>query len=199
MSNEITTNVNPLTVIVLLGAVLGPLAALSIGSKTADEETLARANAGLANAKPTDLYANYDATRSAETASARTVAEIAQGSGVFRDLQAIIESADVTEMLGGEARYTVFAPSSEAFSKLTPEQRSALLNDKEASSRFIASHVVPGRLTETILMQMQAVSTLSGKNVPVSSLGEIKVGDATVSKSIGAENGMVHVIDRVML
>lgn len=199
MTNANVNTFSPITTLVLLGVVLGPLAALSLGSKIADEETLQRARAGAMNAKPSDLYVHYDTTRQPALSAGKTVAEITEGAGIFRDLQAAIKAAGAEAMLSGNAPITVFAPSNEAFSRLTPEQKWALINDKETSSRFLASHVVPGRISETELLQKRSVSTLSGQNLPVSAPGQIHIGEASVSKSIAAENGVVHVIDRVLL
>lgn len=199
MANETVNTFNPLTTALILGAALGPLAALSLGSKYADEETLERARAGLANAKPTDLYAHYDSTRNPSAMADKTIAEITEGAGIFRELQAAIKAAGAEAMLSGQTPITVLAPSSEAFAKLSPEQKEALMRDKEASSKFVAAHIVPGILSTTELMQKRSVSTLSGQSLPVSTPGLLKIGDAKVAKTIAAENGIVHVIDSVLL
>ncbi|NKN33735.1 fasciclin domain-containing protein [Marichromatium bheemlicum] len=199
MSNDNVTSISPLTAIIVLAAAVGPLAALSIGSKVADEETLERARAGLQNATPTDRFAQYDALRSPSYAANKSINDITQGSGVFTKLQAAIEAAGAEAMLSEEGPYTVFAPSNEAFSRIPADQLQALLSDKERLNQVIAAHVVPGRLSPTELMQMESAPTLSGDRIAISVPGMIKVGEATVSQSIAARNGVVHVIDRVLL
>ncbi|NEV65109.1 fasciclin domain-containing protein [Thiorhodococcus minor] len=199
MAKDTVNTFNPLTTVLMLGAALGPLAALSLGSKYADEETLERARAGLVNAKPSDLYAHYDSTRDPSAVADKTIAEITAGAGIFRELQAAIKAAGAEAMLSGQTPITVLAPSSEAFAKLAPEQKAALMRDKEASSQFVASHIVPGVVSTTELMQKQSISTLSGQSLPVSMPGQLQIGDAKVAKTIAAENGIVHVIDSVLL
>ncbi|GAB0149619.1 MULTISPECIES: fasciclin domain-containing protein [unclassified Marichromatium] len=199
MSNDNVTSISPLTAILVLAAAVGPLAALSIGSKVADEETLERARAGLENATPTDRFAHYDSLRSPSYASNKSITDITEGSGVFTKLQAAIEAAGAEAMFSEGGPYTVFAPSNEAFSRIPADQLEALLSDKERLNQVIAAHVVPGRLSPTELMQLESAPTLSGERVAISVPGMIKVGEATVSQSIAARNGVVHVIDRVLL
>ncbi|AHF03711.1 fasciclin [Marichromatium purpuratum 984] len=199
MSNASTSSISPVTGILMLSIALGPLAALSLGSRYADEETFERARAGLQNATPTDRFAHYDSLRDPSYGAAKSITDITQGSGLFSELQAAIEAAGAEAMLSEGGPYTVFAPSNEAFSRIPAEQLQALLSDKERLNQVIAAHVVPGRLSPTELMQLESAPTLSGDRVAISVPGMIKVGDATISQSIAARNGVVHVIDRVLL
>lgn len=199
MANESVSTFNPLTTAVLLGVVLGPLAALSFGSRYADEETMQRARAGVMNATPVDQYAHYDSTRAYSMVADKTIAEITQGAGIFTDLQAAVRAAGAEAMLASDEPITVLAPSNEAFDKLSPEQRQALLTDEEASSRFVNAHIVRGAVSETQLLQKRSLATLSGTNLPVSTPDQIHIGDATVAKSIVAQNGMIHVTNRVLI
>ncbi|MBK1646631.1 fasciclin [Thiocapsa imhoffii] len=199
MSKEQTPETNPWTIAVVLAVVLGPLTALSLGSKYAGEETLERARAGLANATPSDQLSAYDSTRSAAYASDRSLRDITSGSAIFSQLQAAIQAAGTQEMLEGEGPFTVFAPSNEAFARLPKEQLAALMADPEALRALIEAHVVPGRLSTTQMMQGLTAANLAGQTVPVGVAGNLKVGDATISQSINARNGIVHVIDRVIL
>ncbi|EGV20066.1 fasciclin domain-containing protein [Thiocapsa marina] len=199
MSTENAPEKNPWTIAVVLAVALGPLTALALGSKYADEETRERARAGLVNATPSDVLDAYDTTRAPGYASEKTLGDITGGSAIFSQLQAAIEAAGSKAILEGEGPYTVFAPSNEAFARVPEEQLAALLADPVALQSLISAHIAPGRLSATEMMQGLTATNLAGETVPVGVQGNLKVGDATVSQSIVAKNGIVHVIDRVML
>ncbi len=199
MSTEKAPETNPWTIAVILAVALGPLTALALGSKYADEETRERARAGLVNAKPSDPFQGYDTTRMAGYGAGKTLGDITSGSAIFSTLQAAITAAGSAAILDGESPYTVFAPSNEAFSRLPQEQLDAMMADPEALRALVSAHVVPGRLSTTQMMQGVSAPNLAGQPVVVGVAGNLKVGDATISHSITASNGIVHVIDRVML
>jgi uncharacterized surface protein with fasciclin (FAS1) repeats len=190
---------NPWTIAVVLAVALGPLTALALGSKYADEETRERARAGLVNATPSDALDPYDTTRSPGYASGKTLGDITGGSAVFSQLQAAIKAAGSEAMLEGEGEYTIFAPSNEAFERVPKEQLAAIMADPAALQALISAHIAPGRLSATEMMQGFTATNLAGQRIPVGVQGNLKVGDAAVSQSIVAKNGIVHVIDRVML
>ena len=200
-----TTRSNRLVVILGLSMALGPLTALSLGSKYADEETFARAQAGLKNAKPTDIFGRYgDVEGVPAYASSKTLADVLSGSGVFDEFRAAIEGADKSDLLTGNGAYTLFVPSDEAFAKLTEEQRAALRDDPQALAALVSKHVVPGRYSATDLMQMRETRTIDGASIAVgptaSRDGHIGFGGSSLTQSnIHASNGIVHVIDRVNL
>jgi uncharacterized surface protein with fasciclin (FAS1) repeats len=199
MTTEKAPETNPWTIAVVLAVAVGPLAALALGSKYADVETRERARAGLVNATPSDTLNSYDTTRSPAYASEKTLGDITGGSAIFSKLQAAIKAAGSEAMLEGEGPYTVFAPSNEAFARVPKEQLEALMADPAALQSLISAHIAPGRLSATEMMQGLTATNLAGQTVPVGVEGNLKVGDATVSQSIVAKNGIVHVIDRVML
>jgi uncharacterized surface protein with fasciclin (FAS1) repeats len=199
MSNSNAPGMNPLTVVLGLAITLGPLTALSFGSKYAGEETLERARAGLVNAKPTDPFAGYDSTRTPGYGADKTLADITGGAAIFSQLQAAIEAAGVGALLEGDEPYTVFAPSNDAFASVPQEQLEALMADPQTLQQVVAAHIVPGRLSTTDLMQGRPAASLAGQPLPVGIQGNIKVGEAKVTQSIVAKNGIVHVIDRVMM
>lgn len=199
MSTEKATETNPWTIAVVLAVALGPLTALALGSKYADEETRERARAGLVNATPSDALQGYDTTRMAGYGTGKTLAEITNGSAIFSTIQSAITAAGSAAILDGSGPYTVFAPSNEAFSRLPQEQLAALMADPEALKALVSAHVVPGRLSTTQMMQGLTAPNLAGEPLPVGVEGNLKVGGATISQSITASNGIVHVIDRVIL
>jgi uncharacterized surface protein with fasciclin (FAS1) repeats len=199
MSNEKAPERNPWTIAVVLAVVLGPLTALSLGSKYADEETRERARAGLVNATPSDPLQDYDATRVAGYGADKTLGDITNGAAIFSKLQAAIVAAGSEDILRGDGPYTIFAPSNEAFARLPGEQLDELMSDPDALRTLVSKHVVPGRLSTTEMMQGFTAPNLAGEPMPVEVKGNLKVGDATISHTITANNGLMHVIDRVML
>lgn len=186
-----------------LAMALGPLTALSLGSRYADEETWARANAGLENAQPVSRLAAYgvsgDSAALPDYASGKTIVDVLAGSGVFDTFEEAIKAAGLDQKLSADEPFTLFVPSDEAFAKMSAEQRAALLADEAT----LAKHVVPGRYTVTDLMEMQSARTLDGASIevgPSANLnGHLGVGGAElVQTNLFAANGIVHVIDRVI-
>jgi len=203
MSNHASDQSNRVIVVLGLAMALGPLTALSFGTKYADEETWERAQAGLKNAQPADMLGRYGQGAVPAYASDRTLQDVLTRSGVFDEFERALKATGNDAVLGNADSYTVFAPSDEAFAKMPAEQREALLNDKQALNQWVARHIVPGKYTATDLMQMREARTLDGDVIAVgpsvSRSGHIGVGDAEVVKSnIFASNGIVHVIDRAL-
>jgi uncharacterized surface protein with fasciclin (FAS1) repeats len=196
------TEINPLkltAIAVGLAIALGPLAALSFGSKLAGEETLERARIGLSTATRADPFAQYDVTRLPGAGLPKTLAEVTSGAAIFIQLNAAIEAAGVRGMLERDGPFTVFAPSNEAFASLPPEQVEALMADPQALQRVVAGHIVPGRLGASDLMQGRVPPTLAGQPLSVAVEGNLRVEGARVVHSIPTRNGVVHVIDRMLL
>lgn len=199
MSQSSAPGMSPMTIVLGLAITLGPLTALSFGSKYAGEETLERARAGLANAQPIDPFAGYDSTRVPGYGSDKSLADITGGAAIFSQLQAAIASAGADAVLNGEGPYTLFAPSNDAFAMVPQEQLDALMSDPEALRQIVSSHIVPGHLSVTDLISGRSANNLAGEPIGVSVQGNLKVGEGKVTQSIVARNGIVHVIDRVML
>lgn len=201
MSDSTKTSSN-LVVILGLAMALGPLTALSLGSKYAGEETRARAQAGLENAKPVDQLGRYESGTA--PVAGKSIADVVSESALFDSFEVALKAAGADSILSGADTYTVFVPSDEGFAKLPSAQREALLKDKDAMAAWVAQHIVPGRYTATDLMQMREARTLNGDTIAVgpsaNSNGHIGFGSAEVVKSnIQAANGIVHVIDRPAL
>jgi uncharacterized surface protein with fasciclin (FAS1) repeats len=192
--------------VIALGLVmaLGPLTALSLGTRLAGEETWERAQAGLKNAKPTDMFSNYgQATGVPAYASGKTLSDVLAGSGVFDSFREAAVAAGVDATLASEGAFTVFVPSDEAFAKLSDDERQSLMNDPQALNRLLAKHIVPGRYTATDLMKPLEARALNGESLSIgpssSAGGHIAVGGASVVKTnLFAANGVAHVIDRVI-
>lgn len=127
----------------------------------------------------------------------QTVVGVAADTPGFSTLLNALDAAGLTETLQGPGPYTVFAPTNEAFAKLSESELSALLADREALARVLSYHVVPGSITTSnITVDMTSFETLAGSDLPITREG---VGDATVTAvDIPASNGVVFAIDTVL-
>ena len=129
-----------------------------------------------------------------------TVASKAEG---FDTLIAAVKAAGLAEALSGEGPFTVFAPTDAAFAKL-PEGTVASLLKPENKAQLVAIlkyHVVPGRIYSVDALKAGKANTLQGSSISIAADGEAaKVNDAKlVATDIDAANGVIHVIDRVIL
>jgi len=196
---------NRLVVILGLTMTLGPLTALSFGSKYASEETFARAQAGAKNATPTDVLGRYgDVDTAPAYASSKTLADVLAGSGVFDEFRSAINATGNADLLTGDSAYTLFVPSDAAFAALTEAQRAELRDNPQALADLVSKHIVPGRYSATDLMQMSATRSIDGSSTPVgpgaSRDGHIGFGSSDVIKTnIHAANGIVHVVDQISM
>ncbi|WP_419919535.1 fasciclin domain-containing protein [Candidatus Poriferisocius sp.] len=135
-----------------------------------------------------------------------TIVEVAVGSGQFPTLVAAVEAAGLVDTLSGEGPFTVFAPTEEAFAAalaaldLTAEE---LLANTELLTGVLTYHVLPLAAPAEVVLTLdgQSVTTVNGADIAVTIDGDtVKVNDATVvSTDIAASNGIIHVIDSVLL
>jgi uncharacterized surface protein with fasciclin (FAS1) repeats len=137
----------------------------------------------------------------AESAAAGDILETAKAAGSFTTLARAIEAAGLTETLKGEGPFTVFAPTDEAFAALPEGTLDALLQDQEKLTAILTYHVVPGKLASGDIARQSSAATVNGKQLSIAATdGQVKVGGATVTQSdVPASNGVIHVIDSVLL
>jgi uncharacterized surface protein with fasciclin (FAS1) repeats len=122
-------------------------------------------------------------------------------AGSFTTLAAALEAAGLVSVLQGEGPFTVFAPTDEAFAKLPSGTVEALLADKDELTRVLTYHVVAGKVTSDQVTGLAEAQTLAGIPAPISVReGDVFVSGArVVTPDIMASNGVIHVIDTVML
>lgn len=132
-----------------------------------------------------------------------TVVEIAADAGSFTTLLAAAEAAGLVETLTGEGPLTVFAPTDDAFATaladlgLTAEE---LLADTETLTSILTYHVIAEQVLSTDLADGMTAATVNGADITVDLSDGVKINDATVTAAdLKAQNGVVHVIDRVLL
>ena len=129
------------------------------------------------------------------------IIETAGAAGSFTTLARAIEAAGLTETLKGGGPFTVFAPTDEAFAKLPKETLDALLQDREKLAAVLTYHVVPQKVGSAEVAGLWSATTVNGKELSITAAdGKVMVGDATVIQAdIPATNGVIHVIDTVLL
>ena len=129
------------------------------------------------------------------------IVEVARAAGSFNTLLTAVEAAGLVEVLQGEGPFTVFAPTDEAFAKIPEADLQALLADKEALKAVLLAHVVPGAVMSSDVVDLTSAETASGAELAIEvNDGNVMVEGATVvSVDIEASNGIIHVIDSVII
>ncbi len=130
----------------------------------------------------------------------QTIVEIAAGNEDFSTLVALVEAAGLAETLSGEGPFTVFAPTNDAFAALPEMAVEYLTTHPEALTRVLTYHVIPGAVMSADVTDMMA-ATVEGSELEVSVDDRgVHIDDATVVVAdIVASNGVIHVIDSVLL
>jgi uncharacterized surface protein with fasciclin (FAS1) repeats len=138
---------------------------------------------------------------SAARAAEKDIVDTAIAAGNFKTLVKLVQEAGLVDALRGEGPFTVFAPTDEAFAKLPKATVDALLKDKEALRQVLLYHVVSGKVTSDQVVNLKSAKTLQGSNIRINaSKGKVKINQANVVKAdIHCTNGVIHVIDRVIL
>lgn len=135
-----------------------------------------------------------------EAAAPGTIVEVAVGAGSFQTLVAAVKAAGLVETLEGEGPFTVFAPTDEAFAKIPKDQLDALLADKQALTAVLTYHVLPGKVMAADVVGLDSATTVQGSNITIDTSDGVKVDNANVVKTdIEASNGVIHVIDAVIM
>jgi len=141
------------------------------------------------------------ATSAAPSAAAKDIVDTAVSAGSFGTLVAAVQAAGLVDTLKGDGPFTVFLPTDEAFAKLPKGTIDALLKDKAALTKVLTYHVVAGRMPSGEAAKLTGAKTVQGGTLPiVADASGVKVGGARVVKAdIEARNGVIHVIDTVLL
>jgi uncharacterized surface protein with fasciclin (FAS1) repeats len=143
------------------------------------------------------------ASQPAARAQGRDIVDTAVAAGSFKTLAKALEAAGLVDTLKGPGPFTVFAPTDEAFAKLPAGTLEDLLKpeNKAKLQRILTYHVVPGRVMAADVVKLQSARAVSGDAIPVLVRGgSVTVDGARVVKTdIVATNGIIHVIDSVIL
>jgi transforming growth factor-beta-induced protein len=131
----------------------------------------------------------------------KDIIDIAIGDKRFTTLVAAVKAANLVETLKGKGPFTVFAPTDDAFKKLPAGTVESLLKDVPTLKNILLLHVVAGKVMAADVVKLKSANTVLGKPVAVNvTNGKVAVNDANVViTDIEASNGVIHVIDSVLL
>jgi len=128
------------------------------------------------------------------------IVETAVKAGSFKTLVTAVQAAGLAPTLSSPGPFTVFAPTDEAFARLPAGTVENLLQDKAALTRVLTYHVVAGRHPAAEVITKSSLQTVQGQSVRIDARDGVKVNDARViAPDVVADNGIIHVIDRVIL
>lgn len=147
--------------------------------------------------------ATFTAWATSNTSSSDDIVDIAVANESFSTLVAALQAADLVEVLQGEGPFTVFAPTNDAFAKLPEGTVEALLKpeNKDKLVAILTYHVVAGEVHAEQVVTLSEATTVEGSAVAISTDGQgVMIDNARViSADIDASNGVIHVIDEVIL
>lgn len=133
----------------------------------------------------------------------KDVVDTAVAAGNFKTLAAALGAAGLVETLKSEGPFTVFAPTDAAFDKLPKGTLEDLLKPENKGKlvKILTYHVVPGRVTAADVVKLTKAETVEGSDAKIAvKNGKVMIDDANVVKTdISASNGVIHVIDAVIL
>lgn len=133
-------------------------------------------------------------------AFADDLVETADRSIEIQTFAGAMKNAGMAEVLKNQGPFTIFVPSDSAFNQLPPDQKTALLSNRDSAKKLVASHVIPGRVLITEVKPGKTQTLNGGTIMLTSDNGLVKVEGASVIQSdVVADNGVIHVIDTVML
>jgi uncharacterized surface protein with fasciclin (FAS1) repeats len=136
-------------------------------------------------------------------ADTKDIVDTAVGAGSFKTLAKALAAADLVDTLKGEGPFTVFAPTDDAFAKLPAGTLESLLKpeNKARLQRILTYHVVSGKVMAADAARLQSAKAVSGHTITIAARnGGVTVDNARVVKTdIMASNGVIHVIDAVIL
>ena len=129
------------------------------------------------------------------------IVETAVNAGSFNTLVAAVKAAGLVETLSGPGPFTVFAPTDEAFAQVPEEMLTALLADKEALTALLTYHVVASKIMAADVGKLNTTETVNGRFLDIKVMdGKVMIdGAEVISADIETTNGVIHVINRVIL
>jgi len=138
----------------------------------------------------------------AHAAPSQDIVDTAVAAGSFKTLVAAVQAAGLVDTLKGAGPFTVFAPTDEAFAKLPAGTVEDLLKpeNKAKLTAILTYHVVPGKVMAADVVKLHDAKTVNGQSLKIKAGKTVSVDKATVVKTdIETSNGVIHVIDTVVL
>lgn len=128
------------------------------------------------------------------------IVDIALSNDNFQTLVAAVKAANLVDVLKSEGPFTVFAPTDAAFAKLPAGTITTLVQNPPQLGRILTYHVVSGKLMKADLEKVDSVTSVEGSPISINCSDAFEVKNATViMEDIEADNGVIHVIDNVIL
>jgi uncharacterized surface protein with fasciclin (FAS1) repeats len=141
------------------------------------------------------------ATATAPKMGEKNLVQTAVAAGQFKTLASLLQKAGLAGTLEHKGPFTVFAPTDAAFARVPKATLASLAKNKAKLRAVLLYHVVKGKVTAAQAMKLHSAKTLEGKSLSLRVTGgKVIVGDATVVKAdVAASNGVIHVIDKVLI
>lgn len=140
---------------------------------------------------------------STKTKKAESIVELATGDKNLSTLVRALQAGDLVDTLKGKGPFTVFAPTNDAFDRLPDGTLEDVMKpeNKAKLQDILKHHVVQGRQMSSKVAKQSTISPMDGSSLRIQSKGDrVRIGDATIRQTdLEAGNGVVHVIDRVLL
>lgn len=128
------------------------------------------------------------------------IVQTAITAGSFKTLVAAVQAAGLVETLSGPGPFTVFAPTDEAFAKLPAGTVEGLLKDIPKLTAVLTYHVVPGKVMAADVTKLSSAKTVQGQSLAIRVNNGVHIDEAKVTTAdVAADNGVIHIIDSVML
>jgi len=134
-------------------------------------------------------------------AQSKDIVDTAVAAGSFKTLAKLLTDADLVGVMKGAGPYTVFAPTDDAFAKVPKDALDALAKDKKKLQAVLQYHVLAGSVSAADLKMMKDFGTVQGQRVKIGATGgALTIDGAKVVKAdVAASNGVIHVIDTVLM
>ncbi len=133
-------------------------------------------------------------------AAEKDIIDTAVAAGSFNTLAAALTKAELIDTLKGDGPFTVFAPTDEAFAKVPESDLKALLADKEKLKAVLTYHVIAGKVMAADVIELSTATTVQGSNLAIIAEESVTINGAKVLKTdVKASNGVIHVIDSVLI
>jgi uncharacterized surface protein with fasciclin (FAS1) repeats len=191
MGNESNSG-KVIAIIVAVAVIVGGIAFFAMSGN--DEESTASTDTSTSQEESSDM---------AEAPAEQNIVELAQATPDLSTLVTAVVAADLAETLSGDGPFTVFAPTNEAFEALPAGTLDDLLKpeNKDQLTDVLTYHVVAGDVMSSDLTDGQEITTLQGDTLTVKITdGVVTINGATVTTAdVDASNGVVHIIDQVLL
>ena len=174
----------------------------SAAPATAPTATPAPTTAPTATPAPTTAAAPSIAPSASAAAMAKDIVETATEAGSFKTLLAAVKAAGLVETLQGKGPFTVFAPTDAAFAALPAGTLDGLLKDPAALKKILLYHVVSGSVTSDKVVGLTSATSVEGSPIAVTVKdGSVYLNGSAkvVTPDVMASNGVIHVIDKVLL